>query len=42
MQPGMFRSTSEAQLELGLWWKDREVAYYGGFVDANNKALDFT
>lgn len=42
IQPGMFRSTSEAQLELGLWWKDGEVAHYCGFVDANNKAFDFT
>lgn len=42
MQPGIFRSTSEAWLELGLWWKDREAAYYCGFVDADNKALDFT
>jgi hypothetical protein len=41
MQPGIFRSTSEAQLEFGLWWKDGEVAYYCGLVDANNKALDF-
>lgn len=42
MQAGIFRSTSEAHLEFGLWWKDGEVAYYCGLVDANNKAFDFT
>ncbi len=41
-QPGILQSTSDAWLELGLWWKDGEVAYYCGLVDANNKAFDFT
>lgn len=29
-------------LELGIWWRDDEVAYYCGLVDANNKAVPFT
>jgi hypothetical protein len=41
-QPGIVRPKGEAWLELGLWWRNDEVAYYCGFVDANNKALDFT
>lgn len=28
-------------LELGMWWRDGEVAYYCGFVDVANKAIDF-
>jgi hypothetical protein len=29
-------------LELGIWWRDGEVAYYCGFVDVANKAIEFT
>lgn len=28
-------------LELGIWWRDDEVAYYGGFLDEDNKAVSF-
>ena len=28
-------------LELGLWWKGDEVAYYAGFVDENDVGIEF-
>jgi hypothetical protein len=28
-------------LELGIWWRDDEVAYYCGFLDDDNKAVSF-
>ncbi len=29
-------------LEFGLWWRDGEVAFYGGFRDANEKLVACT
>lgn len=41
-QEGLLRSKKgDVWLELGLWWRDDQVAYYCGFVDAANKGIDF-
>lgn len=41
-QEGAMQSKAgEVWLELGVWWRDDQVAYYCGFVDGANKALDF-
>lgn len=28
-------------LELGIWWRDDETAYYCGFLDENSKAVTY-
>jgi hypothetical protein len=41
-QQGKLRYKGLVWLELGIWWRSGEVAYYCNFSDDNNKALDFT
>jgi hypothetical protein len=41
-QEGSLRSRKgTVWLELGIWWQGNEVAYYCGFLDEANKAVDF-
>lgn len=39
---GKLRSTGTVWLELGLWWRKAEVAYYCNFCDDSGKAIEFT
>jgi hypothetical protein len=41
-QEGAIKSrTDQVWLELGIWWRNEEVAYYCGVVDDKNKAVAF-
>jgi len=39
---GKLRSHGTLWLELGLWWRGAEVAYYCDFCEDNSKAIEFT
>lgn len=41
-QQGKLRHKGTVWLELGIWWRGGEVAYYSNFADDNNKKIDFT